>query len=298
MKMPLTRLARPSLLLAALLALAACEQLPNKEKPQPVTPQITEDVLRTRAQASLAAGVKEYDSGDYPKAESDLNEALAHGLLAKTDQSRARKLLAFIYCTSNREAQCRDEFRKAFEINPEFSLTPAEDGHPVWGPVYRDVRTQLIAEREAAKTVSGQVQPASKAQQMLSDGMVKYDAGEYAAARTLLDAAITEGLKDKANLVKAMKYIAFTDCLQKHYRECRAEFIRIYDVDPDFDLAPAEAGHPSWTHTFASAKAAAKRNLAARAKESKEKEKGKAARDKAPKDKEKAAPAPAPGANQ
>ena len=42
----------------------------------------------------------------------------------------------------------------------------------------------------------------------------------------------------------------------------------------DFDLTAAEAGHPSWTHTFAAAKATAKRQLAA--KEAKEK----AARDK------------------
>ncbi|HSN20665.1 MAG TPA: TssQ family T6SS-associated lipoprotein [Usitatibacter sp.] len=268
----LPRHLRPALLLAALLALAACEQLQTKDKPQPVTPQITEDVLRSRARDSLAAGVKQYDAGDYVKAESSLNEALAHGLLPKTDQSRARKLLAFIYCTSSREAQCRDEFRKAFEINPEFALTPAEDGHPVWGPVYRDVRTQLIAEREAEATVKNQVTPVSKAQQLLADGMVKYDAGEYAGARKLLAAALAEGLKEKDDQVKAMKYTAFTDCLQRRYRDCRADFIRIYDVDPDFDLMPAEAGHPSWTHTFAAAKATAKRNLAAKAaKEAKEK---------------------------
>ncbi len=283
MNKPPARFARPLLALAAVLALAACEQLSTREKPQPVAPQITEGVLRKHAQDALAAGVKEYDAGEYSKAESDLNEALTHGLLAKTDQSRARKLLAFIYCTSNREAQCRDEFRKAFEIDPGFSLTPAEDGHPIWGPVYRDVRTQLIAEREAATTV-GKQPTLTKAQQMLSDGMVKYDAGEYTAARRLLEAAITEGFADKAAHVKAMKYIAFTDCLERRYRDCRAEFIRIYDVDPNFDLTPAEAGHPSWTHTFAAAKATAKRQLAARA--AKEKE-------QIAKDKEKAGP-PAP----
>jgi hypothetical protein len=271
------------LLVAAALAVAACEQLPitgGTAKPQAVTPQITEDVLRQRAQESLAAGVKQYDAGDYDNAEKSLQESLTHGLLSKPDQSRARKLLAFIYCASSREAQCRDEFRKAFEINPEFALTPAEDGHPIWGPVYRDVRTQLIAEREAASTVGKSALPQSKAQQMLADGMVKYDAGEYEPARKLLDAALTEGLKDKANQVKAMKYIAFTLCLQNHYHECRNQFIRIYDVDPEFDLAPAEAGHPSWTKTFAAAKATAKHNLAAKAaKESREKEreaKGKA----------------------
>jgi len=32
---------------------------------------------------------------------------------------------------------------------------------------------------------------------------------------------------------------------------------KIYDVNPKFDLTPAEAGHPSWTRTFASAKAQA-----------------------------------------
>jgi tetratricopeptide (TPR) repeat protein len=272
---PPRAIARAAALAAALGMLAACEQLQTKDKPQAVTPQITEDVLRTRAQDALAAGVKQYDAGDYENAERNLLASLDHGLLSKADQSRARKVLAFIYCTSNREKQCRDEFRKAFEINPEFALTPAEDGHPIWGPVYRDVRTQLIAEREAATTVSSSSSaPLTKAQQMLADGMVKYDAGEYEAARKLLDAALTEGLKDKANQVKAMKFIAFTECLQRRYKECRTQFIRIYDVDPSFDLTPAEAGHPSWTHTFASAKAAAKRALAS--KEAKEK----AARDK------------------
>src|SRR6185437_3739078 len=271
---PPRAIARAAALAAALGMLAACEQLQTKDKPQAVTPQITEDVLRTRAQDALAAGVKQYDAGDYENAERNLLASLDHGLLSKADQSRARKVLAFIYCTSNREKQCRDEFRKAFEINPEFALTPAEDGHPIWGPVYRDVRTQLIAEREAASNANKPLLPLNKAQQMLADGMVKYDAGEYEAAHKLLDAALTEGLKDKANQVKAMKYIAFTLCLQSHYHECRNQFIRIYDVDPDFDLTTAEAGHPSWTKTFAAAKATAKRNLAAKAaKDAKEKEK-------------------------
>ena len=265
------------LVAAAVLALAACEQFQSKDKPQAVTPQITEDVLRTRAQDALATGVKQYDAGEYDNAEKNLLTSLDHGLLPKPDQSRARKLLAFIYCASNREQQCRDEFRKAFEINPEFALTPAEDGHPVWGPVYRNVRTQLIAEREAATTVSSAPAPTNKAQQLLADGMLKYDAGEYDAARKLLEAALTEGLKDKANQVKAMKFIAFCDCLERRYKECRTQFIRIYDVDPNFDLMPAEAGHPSWSHTFASAKTAAKRALAAR----QGKEKEKPARDKA-----------------
>ncbi len=106
-------------------------------------------------------------------------------------------------------------------------------------------------------------------------GLLKYDAGEFDAARKLLESALKEGLKDKADQVRAMKYIAFTECLEGKYKECRAEFIKIYDVDPNFDLTPAEAGHPSWTHTFAAAKATAKRALAGKAgKETKDKAAG------------------------
>src|SRR5205823_15024558 len=77
--------------------------------------------------------------------------------------------------------------------------------------------------------------------------------------RTLLESSLKEGLRSKDDQVKAMKYIAFTLCLQERFRECRAEFLKIYEVEPNFDLAPAEAGHPSWHKTFAAAKAQAKK---------------------------------------
>lgn len=242
--------------LAALLFLAACAEMPSSTKP--AAPQITEEVLKQRAQEQLTAGISQYNAGEYDNAVKSLGESLDHGLLSKVDQSRARKYIAFSHCVSNREAQCRSEFRKAFEINPEFALTPAEDGHPSWGPIYRDVRGQLITEREASSGRKPLI-PLGKAEQTLADGMVKYDAGDYAAAHTLYEKALREGLKDKADQVKALKHTAFSLCLRDKFRECRAEFIRIYEVDPDFDLSPAEAGHPSWTKTFAAAKAQAKK---------------------------------------
>jgi len=72
-----------------------------------------------------------------------------------------------------------------------------------------------------------------------------------------------------------MKYAAFTMCLDAKYRDCRAEFLKIYEIEPAFDLTPAEAGHPSWTKTFASAKAEAKkRQHDKELREAKEKSKG------------------------
>src|SRR5258707_11780784 len=168
--------------------------MPRPGEPRsPAAPQITEAMLRERAATELAAGVKSYDAGEYDNAAKSLMSSLDHGLLSKVEQARARKYLAFTYCVTGRELLCRDEFRRAFEIYPEFALTAAEDGHPIWGPIYRNVRTQLIAEREAA--VRKPLIPLAKAEQMLSDGLVKYDSGDYAAAHTLLASALKEGLK-------------------------------------------------------------------------------------------------------
>jgi len=265
-----------TLAIAAALLAAACAEMPKlggSEPQKPAAPQISESSLRERAQQQLIDGVKQYEAGEYDNAVKSLGGALEHGLLSKAEQARARKYLAFSHCVSGREVLCRDEFRKAFEIYPEFTLTAAEDGHPIWGPIYRNVRTQLIAEREAAAARKPGFFGLAKAEQMLHDGMVKYDAGDYPAAHTLYAAALKEGLKSKEDQVRAMKQMAFTLCLMEKFRECRAEFVKIYDVEPKFDLTPAEAGHPSWTRTFAAAKAQA--HKAMKDKEQKE------ARDKA-----------------
>jgi hypothetical protein len=112
---------------------AACAPMPPAEAPKPPAPQITEDSLRARAKDQLATGLKLYETGDYDGALKNLQASLDHGLLSKSDQAIARKNLAFIHCVSGREGPCADEFRKAFEIDPNFALTPAEDGHPIWG---------------------------------------------------------------------------------------------------------------------------------------------------------------------
>ena len=268
--------------LVVLLLAAACGEMPKiggtPEAQKPAAPQITEDSLRERAREQLSAGVKFYEAGEFDSAQKSLTGALEHGLLPKSDQARARKLLAFIHCVLGREAQCRDEFRRAFEIYPDFALTAAEDGHPIWGPVYRNVRTQLVAEREAASTRRTNILPLGKAEQSLQDGLIKYDSGDYDSALKLLEQSLKEGLKDKADQVRAMKFVAFSHCLKERYATCKTAFIKIYEVNPEFDLTPAEAGHPSWTKTFAAAKAQARKMQAEKAqKEAKEK----AAKDKA-----------------
>lgn len=100
-------------------------------------------LIQRKAERDLIAGMQDYEDGNYKSAARRLQSALDEGLTFKSDQVRAYKHLAFVHCISNREKQCREAFRAAFEIDPKFELSAAEVGHPLWGPVYQSVRGEM-----------------------------------------------------------------------------------------------------------------------------------------------------------
>jgi tetratricopeptide (TPR) repeat protein len=244
-----------ALLLSALAALllAACAPTARQPSDAAPVPQISDSELRDRAKQNLAQGIEQYRAGKYQDATRSLRGALEYGQLTRPEQGTAHKFLAFIHCVSGRDADCRDEFRKALEVDPNFDLGAAEAGHPIWGPVYRDVRARLSAAAAPPKPA-----PRPGAEGLLDEGIAKYNEGSYDAAVKLLDGAFKKGLASKADQISALKYSAFSLCLLGKRLSCRNEFVRVFRVDPDFDLAPAEAGHPSWAKTFAEAKQRAK----------------------------------------
>ena len=124
------------LLLVGIMILSGCAWRAGKDHPAERPPQATSERL-------LAKGIKNYEEGGYKSAAKNLQDALAAGLPRKADNAKAHKYLAFIACGSDNTRKCRDEFRKAFEDDPNFTLDAAEAGHPVWGPVYRGVRDQV-----------------------------------------------------------------------------------------------------------------------------------------------------------
>ena len=95
----------------------------------------------SQADQDLSAGIKNYNDGNYPLAAKLLQSSLDGGLARGSDQAKARKHLAFMHCAANRITPCRDQFRLALKADPGFELTPAEIGHPTWGPVYRAVKS-------------------------------------------------------------------------------------------------------------------------------------------------------------
>ena len=88
---------------------------------------------------ALSTGLKQYEEGNYAESAKNLQGAIELGVEDK-ERANAHKHLAFIHCSSNRQQQCREEFRKALAIDPALELAPAEAGHPVWGPIFRSLK--------------------------------------------------------------------------------------------------------------------------------------------------------------
>lgn len=94
----------------------------------------------------------------------------------------------------------------------------------------------------------------SKGEPQLAAGIKSYDDGRYKEASASFQAALNAGLRS-ADQVTAHKYLAFINCVSGREKQCRAHFHTALDIDSAFDLAPAEAGHPTWGPVFRNIKA-------------------------------------------
>jgi Tfp pilus assembly protein PilF len=132
---PFTIASRMRLGGAALLLslLAACAST----GPQNSKADLPAERVAAPGEAALTQGIKLYQSGQYSESEAQLRQSLQQGLSIGPDLANAHKFLAFIYCTSKREALCAAAFKAARQADPAFALSKSETGHPMWGPVYR-----------------------------------------------------------------------------------------------------------------------------------------------------------------
>lgn len=126
----------------ALAALAFLLLLASGCSSTPVRTIGADQIALRAAERELSAGIRAYEEGNYSLAAAKLQSALASELLFTRDKVAAHKYLAFVHCASGRAQQCRGEFRQAFALDPDFELSKAEAGHPVWGPVYQSVRAE------------------------------------------------------------------------------------------------------------------------------------------------------------
>lgn len=99
--------------------------------------------------------------------------------------------------------------------------------------------------------------PSPAAQDALAQVQEHYSAGQYGAViRTV---ATSDAIQSAPNSLRleAYKLQAFSYCVRDYPQLCEETFMRVLQIDPDFTLAPAEAGHPQWGPVFDTAKAKA-----------------------------------------
>ena len=121
-----------ALLLVAALIQSGCQSKAVQEFP----------LTKFKAESMLDSGIREYDNGNYRVAARTIQGSLDAGLTTRS-QARAHKYLAFMHCVNAEQAQCRDEFRRALEKDPRLELKPEEAGHPLWGPVFKNVKSSM-----------------------------------------------------------------------------------------------------------------------------------------------------------
>lgn len=135
--------------LCVLLALGGCAQLSSLKLPWPSSSATPAPAARRGADrprpapapaaeepqtsaALHAEGLRLYRAGEY-------DAAIARFAAVQSPPSlrvQALKHMAFSYCITDRLSDCERAFRQALAISPGFRLTPAEQGHPVWDPVF------------------------------------------------------------------------------------------------------------------------------------------------------------------
>ena len=139
------------------MALAGCAELPllggktkggshplarevGQKREQPAARQQEQPSQAERERAALREGIRRYNDGDFNGAIKQLSSSdIAKGSLRT--RVTALKYTAFSYCVTSRPAPCRQSFEKALRLDPAFELTPGERGHPLWGPVFVEAKS-------------------------------------------------------------------------------------------------------------------------------------------------------------
>lgn len=126
--------APPGAVTPAIAAKPAPRPAPGPAAPETRSPAAV-DTPEVLAQQAVAAGVEAYNRGEYQGAIRKLTTPeVAAG--EKPAQLTALKYSAFSYCLTKRVTLCRQQFDKAFKLDPAFDLAPGEKGHPLWGPSF------------------------------------------------------------------------------------------------------------------------------------------------------------------
>jgi hypothetical protein len=99
--------------------------------------------------------------------------------------------------------------------------------------------------------------PTPEALEQLQRVRDQYSAGQYGEVIRGVARSDELAASSKAVRIEAYKLQAFSYCVSRYTQLCEDSFSRILQIDPAFELAPNEAGHPVWGPVFQRAKSQA-----------------------------------------
>jgi len=113
-------------------------------------------------------------------------------------------------------------------------------------------QTQPVLPEPPAPALPEVATPAepSASEKSLATALSSFDRGEYTLAMKQLKPLTTDSALGVPDRLKASKSLAFAQCLTRAVVACRKTFESAFQLDPDFDLAPTEKGHPVWGPQF------------------------------------------------
>jgi hypothetical protein len=129
--------------------------------PSPITPpvaKVAEAAPVVKPEQLFAEGKDLYEKGDYKNAIRKLSMARDASEDAPGIKQNSLKLLAFSYCVTSQRPQCKAQFTSLLKLAPSFQLSRGEAGHPLWGPVFKEVK-DLKAENKTDNKVAIQAKP-------------------------------------------------------------------------------------------------------------------------------------------
>ena len=97
-------------------------------------------------------------------------------------------------------------------------------------------------------------QPPPTLQAQIADGIRLFESGEFYLAAGRLRNIPDINSAPVATQITALKYLAFSYCVTNRRVLCQQTFESALKLDPKFELAPAERGHPIWKDVYAKAK--------------------------------------------
>ena len=134
-------------MLAATFMLGGCDSFNPGQKPVAAnpTPSAPVPVAAVAPEppappAALTDGIALYNKGSYSAAIKRLANAPEIWSADISFQTEALKTMAFSYCVTSRKKLCKQQFDKALKLDPNFDLAPGEQGHPLWGPVFKQAK--------------------------------------------------------------------------------------------------------------------------------------------------------------